>query len=103
MILSEVILNCEKYIDTEKLINMILAKKHDNQFNPTCEALMIELTLEEMEMKMAEIAETKCLGYDYFLELFIIMEFFEGLKQSNEYKSDIEKVNGVIHFAEFDA
>lgn len=72
--LSEAILNCKNYNDTE-----------------------------EMEMQLSIIAETKCPGFEYFLEIFVLQDFYDDLVRLEEFKSDTKKVEQIIHYAEFDA
>ena len=72
MILSEAILNCKNYVDTEEIIHSIFAKRNNGKFLPDSEALVLELTPEEMEMQLSIIAETKCPGFQYFLEAFLV-------------------------------
>ncbi len=103
MNLKEVILNCNKYIDTDDMMHGVFAVRHDNVWQPDSEAVVLELTLEEMEMDLKDIAQSKCPGFEYFLEIFILKEFFGDLKNLNEYRSDDEKVKRVIYYAEFDA
>jgi hypothetical protein len=103
MILSEAILNCNDYSDTEETMYSVYAKRIDGKFQPDSEALILELTLEEMEMKWSEIAKMKCPGFDYFLEMFVLKDFNDDLLNLKEFKSDIKKVERIIYYAEFDA
>ena len=66
MILSEAILNFKNYKDTEENIHSIFAKRNNGKFRPDSEALVLELTPEEMEMQLSIIAKTKCRGFEYF-------------------------------------
>ena len=103
MILSEAILNCKNYIDTEEIIHSIFAKRNNGKFLPDSEALVLELTPEEMEMQLSIIAETKCPGFEYFLEIFVLQDFYDDLLKIEEFKSDDKKVERIIYYAEFDA
>ncbi len=103
MNLNEVILNCDKYIDSDEKIHMVFAKQSKNRFEPFSAAIVLELTVEEMEMDLVSIANSKCPGHDYFLEMFIIQDLMEDIKHLDEYKSNEEKVKRVIYYAEFDA
>ncbi|KIA94281.1 hypothetical protein OC25_10150 [Pedobacter kyungheensis] len=103
MNLSDVILNCNEYVDVDESIHMVFAKKIDNKFQSSSEAVVLKLSPEELELKVGHISNSKCPGYTYFLEMFIIQDFWEGLKEANEYYSDKDIVNRVIYYAEFDA
>lgn len=103
MILSQAIINCIDYKDTEEFMYSIYAKRINGKFQPDSEALVLKLTVEEMEMKSIELAEEKCPGFDYFLELFVLKDFYEDLLKLEEFKSNIKKVERIIYYAEFDA
>ena len=103
MILSEAIINCRNYEDTEEMMYSIYAQRIDGKFQPNSEALVLELTIEEMEMKWNEISQKKCPGFDYFLEMFVLKDLYDDLLRIEEYKSDIKKVERIIYYAEFDA
>ena len=103
MNLREVILNCDQYADSEELMHMVFAKRTNDAFEHLAEAKVLTLTLEEMEMKLTDIQSSKCPGYDYFLEMYIIQDFFADIKGLEAFKSDDEKVNRIIYYAEFDA
>ena len=103
MTLSEAILNCKKYIDTDEIINTIFAKRNNGKFLPNSEAVVIGLTPDEMEIKLHLIAETKCPGFEYFLEIFILQDIYDDLLEHKEFNSDAKKVERIIHYAEFDA
>jgi hypothetical protein len=103
MNLSDAILNCLKYEDSDEFMHQVFAKKIDGKFEPGSQASVLKLTLEEMEMKIVEISNLKCPGYDYFLELFLLQDIYSALVKSDEYKSDEDKVKRIIYYAEFDA
>lgn len=103
MKLGDVILNCANYEDTDDSIHMVFAKRIGETFEPQSEAVVLALTADEMEMDLEEISNLKCPGYDYFLELFILQDFYNDLKDSEEYKTDNERVKRVIYYAEYDA
>jgi len=103
MDLREVILKCNQYEDSDEFMYMVFAKKPNENFESNSEAKVLKLTLEEMEMDLNDIKTSKCPGYEYFLEMNIIQEFFEDIKNMDEYKTDEEKVNRVIYYAEYDA
>jgi len=103
MILSKAILNCKNYEDTEEIIHSIFAKRIDGKFRPASEALVLELTLEEAEFNWTEIAKIKCPGFEYFLEIFLLQDFYDDLLELEEFKSDYKKVDRIIRYVEFDA
>ena len=103
MLLNEAILNCKKYEDTEDILHVIYAKRIDGKFQSTSDAVVLALTTEEMEMKFKEISDLKCPDYEYFLEMFILQDFYNDLEQIDDYKSDEKKVERIIYYAEFDA
>lgn len=103
MNLSEVILNCNNYIDSDEMIFVIFAKKIDDRFDPFSDAVVLELTTDEMDGDLMDITNSKCPGYDYFLEMFILQDFFEDIRNMDEYRSDNDKVKRVIYYGEFDA
>ena len=103
MLLNEAILNCKNYEDTEDILHTIYAKRIDGRFQSISDAVVLELTTEEMEMNLKEISNLKCPGYEYFLEMFILQDFYNDLEQSDDYKSDEKKVERIIYYAEFNA
>ena len=103
MKLTEVILQCDQYLDSEEFIFTVFAKRLNGKFEPFSEAQVLQLTLDEMEMKLIDIANLKCPGYDYFLEMNILQDIFNDIKNVDEYRSDSEKVKRLIYYAEFDA
>jgi len=81
----------------------IFAKKIDGKFLENSEALVVQLTEEESGLRTKEIAERKCPGYEYFLEIFIIKELIEDLDDLNNVASLEEKIAIIIYYAEYDA
>lgn len=77
MILSEAILNCKNYNDSEEIIHSIFAKRNNGKFLPNSEALVLKLTPEEMEMQLSIIAETKCPGFEIFFRSFCFARFLQ--------------------------
>lgn len=103
MILSEAILNCKNYEDSEENMYVIYSKKIDEKFHSDSEAIILELTPEEMEIKWTEIAAEKCPGFEYFLEMFVLKDIYEDLLTLEELESNDKKVERIIYYAEFDA
>jgi hypothetical protein len=67
------------------------------------EAVLLELTVDEEEMKTNEIAAVKCPGFYYFMELFLIKEMMEDFNNDDSYKDNVQKIERLIHYVEFDA
>lgn len=103
LLLKDVILNSLQCEEADDLIQQVFAKRNKNGFEATSETVVLSLTEEEAAMKIKDIADSKCPGFDYFLEFFILQDFFEDIKDLTEYESDEEKVKRVIYYAEFDA
>ncbi|GGH27407.1 hypothetical protein FAZ19_18955 [Sphingobacterium alkalisoli] len=103
MNLKTIILDCNLYEDSDEFMHMVFAKKQNDKFELYSEATVLRLTLDEMEMNLIDIRNSKCLGFDYFLEMNIIQDFYADIRNSEEYKTDDEKVTRIIYYAEFDA
>ncbi|MBX7225131.1 MAG: hypothetical protein K1X55_03815 [Chitinophagales bacterium] len=103
MDLKEAILQCNQYEDTDEFMHLVFAKRLNDRFEIYSEATVLKLTLDEMEMNIADIQNFKCPGFDYFLEMSIIKDCYADIQKSVEYKSDDEKVKRIIYYAEFDA
>lgn len=101
--LKDVILNCNQYEDSDEFMHMVFAKKQNDKFEAYSEATVLQLTLDEMEMKLIDIQNLKCPGFEYFLEMNIIQDFYEDAQKIEAYKSDEAKVKRIIYYAEFDA
>ena len=99
MTLGEIIINCSDYNE----ISFVYAKKQNDKFLINSEAIVLVLDENEMETNTTEIARQKCPGFDYFLEIFIIQEILDDLKELIEYKSNEKKIERVIYYAENDA
>ena len=90
-------------ISTFNREDTIYAKKVNGKFLPNSEALVLQLTEEESAMRINEIAELKCPGYDYFLEIFIIKDMIDDIDDLNNNAGLDEKIAIIIHYAEYDA
>ncbi len=98
MKLIELLTNIEK-IDEE---SVLYVKKVDGQFSSESEVTILNLTEEELEWKTFEVTEKKCLGFEYFMEVFLIKEFMEDIA-NQEYPTVEKKCKRLIHYVEFDA
>ncbi|AYB35604.1 hypothetical protein [Chryseolinea soli] len=82
---------------------VLYAKRIDGQLLPSSEAILLDLTEEEQEMKTHEVANRKCPGFSYCMEIFLIQEMMEDLDGLAD-KNDIDtRVDRVIHYIEYDA
>ena len=66
MKLNDIILNCNQYEDSDELVYMVFAKKQNDKFEAYSEATVLQLTLDEMEMNLIDIRNSKCPGFEYF-------------------------------------
>ena len=81
--------------------SVVYAKRIDGAFTKDSEVVILELTEEEMEWKIAKVIRNKCPGFDYFLESLLIREMFEEADLTEE---TTEKMcNQLIRYAEYDA
>ena len=94
MNLKEVIIENPQSAD-----NLVLyARLIDGKLLPNSDVVLLELTDEELEMKTDEIANRKCPGFSYCIEVSLLKEMI------NEYDelSD-EKISRLIYYIENDA
>jgi len=82
--------------------SFLYVKRVNGKFTLESEVVILDLNHEEVEWKTYEVTERKCPGFEYFMEIFLIKEFIEGLL-GNEYPSIEKKCQRLIHYAEFDA
>lgn len=99
MTIKDIILN----IETMNEEAVVYAKTISGEFTRQSEAILLELTEDELALKTTEIAKVKCPGFDYFLEAFMIKEMVEDLNNLTP-KWDIGKITDrIIHYAKYDA
>jgi hypothetical protein len=99
MTLSDLIAN----VNDQNEEAIIFAKKAGAGFSSSSEALLVELKDEEIDLQLSEIADKYCPGFEYFLEVSIVKEVIEDLNSTVGNKTLEERIERVIHFAEFDA
>ena len=101
MKLFEVILAIDTFDDE----GTIFAQKIDGSYHSKSEAVVIEMTDEELQMKTSEVAKARCPGKSYFLEVFVVQEVLEGWVSNHGGKQpNIEQAcHCLIHYAEHDA
>ena len=104
MNLKEIILDCNSFEDTEDFTNVVFAQKIGENFQHNSKAIVLEITLEEMEnLNLQELTGKYCPNLDYFLEMFVLQDFYNDITEMEEYKSDEKKVERIIYYAENDA
>ena len=81
----------------------IFAKRVEKEFRPDSEAVVLELTEEELDLPTHKMAALKCPGLDYFLDVFIVQEMVADFENSTQPVSLDERTATVIHYAEYDA
>ena len=101
MNLREAIVACYKIEDDDNLV--VYVKKIDGKFSPTSEAVLLELSEEELEMPTLEVSIRKCPGFSYALEVFLIKELIEDYETSKPEHEINKIIDRVIHYIEYDA
>lgn len=82
---------------------VVYAKEIKGKFLSSSEAVVLELTDEEQCIRTDDIAESKCPGFSYFLEMFLIQEMMHDFKTITPQMSIEQKIDIILHYAEFDA
>ncbi|MDB5236010.1 MAG: hypothetical protein JWR44_3003 [Hymenobacter sp.] len=90
-------------IDAFKEEAPIFAKRTENGFQPDSEAVVLDLTEEELGLPTNEMAALKCPGLDYFLDVFIAQEMMADFATTSPSISLDERIAAIIHYAECDA
>ena|SRR5258708_36538620 len=81
---------------------VVYAEKVDGHFLPSSKAVLLELTEEERGMKTNEVANLKCPGFTYCMEMFLIQEMTHDLDSLSE--EDVgRRIDRVIYYIEYDA
>ena len=82
---------------------VLYAERIAGQLLPSSEAVLLQLTDEENDMKTDEVAKRKCPGFRYCMEMFLIQEFMQDLDAGAKRMDADEKVERVIYYIENDA
>lgn len=98
MILSEYIENIHN-VNNE--YSLLFVKKINGQFLRDSEITIIDISDEKNNIMANRIEALKSLGFDYFLETFLIKEIFEDL--SANFSDADQIINHIISYAENDA
>jgi hypothetical protein len=99
MTLRDIILN----IDELSQEAVIYAKKVGGRFVGSSEAVLLELSDNDLELLTKDVSEKYCPGFDYFLEGYMVKEMVEEIRTIPEYQTVDQQVIRVIYYAEFDA
>jgi hypothetical protein len=83
----------------------IFALKHEGKYKPSSEAVVIDMTDDELQQTTVEIADKYCPGKSYFLEVFLVKEFLEDWASNHKGKlpSDEKACEFLIYYAENDS
>ena len=80
---------------------VIFAERIGGEFRPESAAVVLELSEDELERPIREVATERAPGMDYFLEVFLALDMTEGLRAKG---GDLDAVvQRIIHYAEYDA
>jgi len=101
MELVEVIASINSFDDEDT----IFAEKIDGKFEPASQAVVFEMTDDELQLSTAEVCESRCPGKSYFLEAFLIKEFIEDWVTNHNgcIPSNSEACLNLIYYAENDS
>ena len=83
----------------------VFAERIDGGYRAESEVMLLQMTDEELDRPVKEIAKNRTPGKEYFLEIFVIREVLEGwLSNCAGYLPSVdEAMERVIHYAEHDA
>jgi hypothetical protein len=82
---------------------VLYAKRTNGKLLPSSEAVLLKLTDEEQDMQTVEVADRKCPGFSYCMEIFLIQEMMQDLDGLPEQMDSDRKVDRVIYYIEYDA
>jgi hypothetical protein len=101
MTLREVIIGLKQWPE----MAMIFAERVEGEFRPDSQALVLELSEDELCSPVREVAAERAPGMEYFLEVFIALEVSGALQMnlSGDEANSEQIVQRVIHYAEHDA
>ena len=99
MTIFEVVANIDELDEN----SVIYAERISGQFLPSSKVAVLNLNDEDFALPPKEISEKYCPGFDYFLEVDIIIETLEDLAVSEENAALNRKIERVIYYAEYDA
>lgn len=80
--------------------SVVFAKKIEDKFKSDSIIIIVEID-EESDEDISKTVIEKNPEFDYFLELFLIKEMVEDLKE--DFSNVDELVNRVIHYVKYDA
>ncbi len=91
--IKEIIANTDLFQDDD----IIYAQKIDGRFVKDSPVTILDLTEEEKDLSIAETIETKCPGFDYFLEARILNDLMYDL-ECEKPPLDLDKM--IVEFNE---
>ncbi|ARD22987.1 MULTISPECIES: hypothetical protein [Shewanella] len=97
MELRKLIESIENYNDE----GIIFAELIEGSYLASSDAQVIEMSDEEMSLPTPEVAEKYCSGKAYFLEVFLVKEMLDSMRQ--EHIGSNEACKRIIHYAVHDA
>jgi len=97
--LKDIIINISSFNDE----GLVFVKKTDGKFTSISEAVVVDLSGGEVELKTFEISELKCPGFEYFLDVFIIKDMINDFKSTSNAVDLNKRVERIIDYAEYDA
>lgn len=85
--------------------NTIFVEKIGGKFDPASQAVVFEMTDEELQLPTAEVCESRCPGKSYFLEVFLVKEFIEdwAINHKGCLPTSSEACHSLIFYAENDS
>ena len=94
-----------KEIDAYPTEGIVFAQRIDGSFHASSEAIVLELSEDELRLRTEEVARSRCPGKSYFLEVSIVLEWLSDLGSSQpgvviDYNQACERI---ISYAENDA
>jgi len=99
MTIRDIISNID--VLSEELV--IYARTVNGRFDSSSEAVLLELSDEDLELSTKNVSEKYCPGFGYFMEGFMVKEMVEEIRMVPEYQTVDQQVKRVIYYAEFDA
>jgi hypothetical protein len=103
MNLKEAILENQNYVDPDEGMYVVFAQKVNNAFEPSSDARILLLRHEDFETPIADFTKVHCRGFDYFLEMNIIQDFWGDLKANQKISQEAKWIKRLIQYAENDA
>lgn len=81
--------------------DIIYAKRIDGKFLKDSPVAILDLTEEEKNISIAETIETKCPGFDYFLEARILNDLMYDLETQKPALDLDEMIESIIQYVDY--